>query len=121
MRGGPRSLSSKDQIASRNCALLCVAVDLELPLMLSITPQMCFVGMYRHSPRPVRLWNINNNTLAGDAVVTIFVEVLVAWLIVGALVTNDVRYSLVTPGCLSLVCEDDEALAWLPCTKLSLP
>ncbi|KAK9811179.1 hypothetical protein WJX73_008562 [Symbiochloris irregularis] len=48
-------------------------------------------GMYRHSSKPVQLWNVNNNTLAGDAAVTIFVEILVAWIIAAAMVCNDTR------------------------------
>lgn len=39
----------------------------------------------------MRLWNINDNTLAGDAAVTIFVQLIVTWLIDTLLVCNDVR------------------------------
>lgn len=45
----------------------------------------------RHSSHTVRLWNINDNTLAGDAAVTIFVQLIVTWLIDTLLVCNDVR------------------------------
>lgn len=51
--------------------------------------------MYRHSSKPVQLWNVNNNTLAGDAAVTIFVEILVAWIISAAMVCNDTRSGFV--------------------------
>ena len=47
--------------------------------------------MYHHSSHPVRLWAINDNTLAGDAGVTVIVEVIVCWIIEGAMVSNDVR------------------------------
>lgn len=45
----------------------------------------------RHSNHLVRLWNINDNTLAGDAAVTLFVQTIVTWLISALLVCNDVR------------------------------
>lgn len=45
----------------------------------------------RQSDHTVRLWNINDNTLAGDAAVTIFVQLVVTWLIDTSLVCNDVR------------------------------
>ena len=45
----------------------------------------------RQSTHTVRLWNINDNTLAGDAAVTIFVQLIVTWLIDTLLVCNDVR------------------------------
>ncbi len=38
-------------------------------------------GMYHHSKHPMRLWSINNNTLAGDFGVTTIVECIVCWLI----------------------------------------
>lgn len=47
--------------------------------------------MYHHSDKPVQLWNINNNTLAGDAGVTVVVECIACWIIAGAMVSNDVR------------------------------
>ena len=37
------------------------------------------------------LWNIDDNTLAGDAAVTIFVQLIITWLIDTLLVCNDVR------------------------------
>lgn len=47
--------------------------------------------MYHHSNKPVELWNISNNTLAGDAGVTVIVECIACWIIEGAMVSNDVR------------------------------
>ncbi len=53
--------------------------------------QSVFAAMYHHSSKPVELWNISNNTLAGDAGVTVIIECIACWIIAGAMCTNDVR------------------------------
>ena len=37
------------------------------------------------------LWKVNENTLAGDAAVTVFVQIIVTWLISATMVCNDIR------------------------------
>ena len=50
----------------------------------------CFLS-FRHSSHQVWLWKVSQNTLAGDAAVTVFVQVIVTWLIDAAMVCNDVK------------------------------
>jgi len=62
----------------------------------------------------VWLWKVNDNTLAGDAAVTIFVQTIITWLIDSALICNDVRTRAygIRPTSISQTALNNSFLRW---------
>ncbi|KAK9719509.1 hypothetical protein K7432_004754 [Basidiobolus ranarum] len=54
-------------------------------------------AMYKGSSKPVQLWSINNNTIAGDAGVTIIIQTILTWILDTLATTKDLKKNVITP------------------------
>ncbi|ORX95443.1 hypothetical protein K493DRAFT_315020 [Basidiobolus meristosporus CBS 931.73] len=54
-------------------------------------------AMYKTSDNPVQLWSLKNNTIAGDAGVTIIIQTILTWVLDTLATNGDLKRGIITP------------------------